>query len=385
MNKIFFDTTITGHHSEYIAHLVDYILKNPSEDNYVFVVPKDINQKFPHIIQNSKNSDKISWDFIENEEVASLQNLPLAKRSFKEYETMNRFALKHRADMVYLLYFNIFQLSLIFRRPPYNIAGILFLQFYRMEINSWKDKVKYYKKYLTTKLYSLNPSIKTIFILNDDKTVDYLNRKLSTGIFKMLPDPIPEYIEEKGFNVYDFYKIPKSKKILLHPGAIDPRKGTYEIIDSINYFEDEVSKQFVILIVGKAKKEIDEEIKMRLSNLKNKDFQIVYDNTFVSNERLKSLFMQSFGVLIPYKNTEASSGVLGHAIAAGKPVVVPNKGLIGEIVRENDAGVLIEEVDCVSIAESYLGLFNYQVDSNKFSEFLLNHTTEAFTNKIFSN
>lgn len=144
MINLIFDSVITGHHSEYISHLVNHIVENPSEKKYIFVVPKDINQKFPKIIENSRGHNNITWDFIEDEEAKYLQNLPIAKRSFKEYGVMNRFAVKHKVDMVFLLYFNIFQLSLIFKRPQYKIIGILFLQFYRMEINSWLDKLKYF-------------------------------------------------------------------------------------------------------------------------------------------------------------------------------------------------------------------------------------------------
>ncbi len=47
---------------------------------------------------------------------------------------------------------------------------------------------------------------------------------------------------------------------------------------------------------------------------------------------MKSYFEQTDYFLIPYKNVESSSGILGHAIAAGKPVIATDKGLIGDFV-----------------------------------------------------
>jgi glycosyltransferase involved in cell wall biosynthesis len=384
MTYIIYDSSITGHHSEYLSHVVDYIVSKPTIDNFVLVVPEEIQIKFPDIIKKSEHFFQIRWEYIKTEETDKLSRMSLVKRSFKEFKIVEFYAKKFNAHCVYLMYFNLFQLALVFKRPTFYISGILFLQFYRMEKDNWKEKIKYYRKYWTTKLYSRNPKIKNIFVLNDQKTVTFLNHEFNTKIFFMLPDPIPEYEEEKGFSLHEYYKICPQKKILLHPGAIDPRKGTYEIIDSIDLLSNQVTEEYAILIIGKAKIEVDQIIKAKISSLLNTKFTIIFDNTFVSNERLKSLFVQSFAVLMPYKNPEASSGILGHAAKAGKPVITTGKGLLKEIVEQNNMGVLIDDCYPYLIA-NVLNTNSLNFEMNKKDNFVAKHTSKIFTETLLWN
>jgi glycosyltransferase involved in cell wall biosynthesis len=200
----------------------------------------------------------------------------------------------------------------------------------------------------------------------------------------MLPDPIPVYKEEKSFDVYNYYNIPKNKKILLHPGSIDPRKGTYEIIDSIDFLKEKEINEYAILIVGKAKSDIENMIKLKLSILKNKHFTIVFDNTFVSNERLKSLFLQSYAVLMPYKNVEASSGIMGHATIVNKCVLAPDSGLIGEIIKKYKLGVLINKTAPLHIAKGIEELADYIIDETLSAKFASQHTVEVFSSSLLT-
>jgi glycosyltransferase involved in cell wall biosynthesis len=379
MLKIFFDSAITGHHTEYIAHLVTYITNDEKQlENYVFIVPEAIQEKFPEIVKLSKNSNKVSWEFIPNAKCDYLQNLPLYKRSFIELALVQEYATKFNTKEVFLLYFNIFQLALIFKRPSFEIKGILFLQFYRMQKNTALEKLKYYRKYWITKAYCLNPKIKKVYILNDTKTVSFLNTQFKTNKFQVLADPIPVYEEEHEFDAYKYYKIPRNKKILLHPGAIDPRKGTYEIIEAVDLLKDKETEEYAILIVGKAKADIERIVLEKITALKNKSFTIVFDNSFVSNDRLKSLFVQSFAVLMPYKNPEASSGILGHAVSSNKIVIAPKLGLIGDIIKEYKLGVLINIVCPDNLRKGIEKSHLFQTDKELNEDFIKIHLVENF-------
>lgn len=144
MTYIIYDSSITGHHSEYLSHVVDYIVSKPTIDNYVLVVPEEIQIKFPDIIKKSEHFFQIRWEYIKTEETDKLSRMSLVKRSFKEFKIVEFYAKKHNAHCVYLMYFNLFQLALVFKRPTFYISGILFLQFYRMEKDNWKVKIKKY-------------------------------------------------------------------------------------------------------------------------------------------------------------------------------------------------------------------------------------------------
>lgn len=383
-NKIIYDSIATGHHPEYIVHIVNYLMGLKTDDVYYFVLSADIKENCPEIFNKSKTSKHIVLEWIPTNELNKIKDISLAKRSFLELKLVEFYATKWNAVEVFLLYFNVFQLALIFRKPQFNIKGILFLQFLRMPKNGIKNKIKFYRKYAITKFYSKNSTVKSVFVLNDHKTVNQLNKDLGTNIFKMLPDPIPLYKEEKGFNVYNYYNIPKNKKILLHPGAINPRKGTYEIIEAIDQLTVDSIKDYAILIVGKAKPDIESEILNKIESLRNKNFQIIFDNSFVSNERLKSLFLQSKAVLMPYKNPEASSGILGHSILANKLVVAPNSGLIGEIVREKEIGIVIDNVTSKDIAKAIEKIETFKLNSSNAEAFVNSHSSIEFSKILLS-
>lgn len=378
MATLIYDSVITGHHSEYISHLVDYLVDNKTENKYVFVVPIEFKIKFPAIYNKSLNNTNITWDFIEDLSILN-NSKNLISKSLSEYKLMNEFALKYNVNRVLLMYFNIFQLALILKKPNYIISGILFLQFYRMDLKNWKEKLKYYRKYLTTKLYTSNKKIQTVFVLNDQKSVDFMNGQFKTNIFKMLPDPVPEWENENNFNVFEHYNIDKNKKIILHPGAISERKGTIELIDGFNSLDSQISKKYCLLIVGKASKEMDLLIKSKIS--KEDEKQIVFDNVFLANERLQSLFKASFTVAIPYKNPEASSGILGHSIKHNLPVIINSKGLLKELFDEYNYGVNVETVTKESIVDAIKQLENINLINNTFfnKNYIKIHSSNNFS------
>ncbi len=61
MKIIIYDIAITGHHSEYIGHLVNHIDKNPDGNEYFFVVHPNFPSKFPEISKIAIRTNGIKW------------------------------------------------------------------------------------------------------------------------------------------------------------------------------------------------------------------------------------------------------------------------------------------------------------------------------------
>jgi len=387
MKKLFYNLRLTGHHSEYVSHLIDYLYLNKDENTYIFVLHPEFSKKFPVIADKARQIANVKWILATFDEYESIGLGGMVKRTFSEYRLMDKYAVAHSVDFVCLLYFNIFQLACVFYRPSYKISGILFLQFFRMEKSGLKEKLKYYRKYLTTLGYSLNSKINCVFILNDKKGSEYLNKEFNTGIFKMLPDPIPELLPLEGFNIYEHYNIESGRKIFLHIGGLSDRKGTFEIIDAAQFISVKNQTNVAILLVGKAASDITEETILKKINFAEDktNVQVVWDNQFVSNSMMKSIFEQCSAVLIPYKNTEASSGILGHAVAANKYVIATGKGLIKELIEENNFGVLIDNVTPFEIASKMESFLPLQLNNHFSSQFLASHTPKEFAELIILN
>lgn len=384
MRKLFFDIQITGHHSEYIGHLVDYLfVNNDLTDEYFFVVHPDFLNQFAEISSKAQQLSNVTWIEITINEFKKSQQGGLIRNSFSIYKLMDSYAIRYKVNQVCVLYFNSFQIPFIIYRPKYVLSGILFLQFYRMSKSTIKDKLKYYRKYYITKLYSLNPQLKRVFILNDEKTAEYLNEEFNTTVFQMLPDPIPVLTPLAHFDIYEHYNIERTRKIFLHIGSLGDRKGTFEIIGAAKLIASETQKDVAILLVGKASERESELIYQNVEKAaEESNVTVLWDNQFVSSEMMKSLFDQCAAVLIPYKNAEASSGILGHAVVANKFVIATGKGLLKEMVENYNLGVVISEVSPKCVAEAIINSKYYAIDYAKFHSFKEKHKVNEFAQQI---
>lgn len=385
MKTLFFDIDNTGHHSEYLGHLVDHIPDNNNVDSYYFIVHPHFSILFPDISNKAKSKQNIIWVEITSSELEETRFGGIIKKSFSNFHLMKSYAELFNVDHVCLLYFNSFQFALIIFRTSFTISGILFLQFYRMSTKNLYDKLKYYRKYLTTKLYCFNSKITKIYVLNDQKTVDFFNNEFKKGLFEVLPDPIPNLIPLNNFNINKEFNVEDNRKIFLHIGALDSRKGSIEIIESISYLNKEIQKQLCFLYVGKAKEEFEKELLNKIKIYQTKScVQIIWINSFVSNEMMKSLFDNSYCVLMPYKNAEASSGILGHAAYAGKKVIGTNYGLLKDLIEDNNLGIVVDKVSPSLIADGIVKVFDFNLHATHAESFVSQHTVCNFSEIIFN-
>jgi glycosyltransferase involved in cell wall biosynthesis len=358
MNILVFDIHITGHHSEYISHFVDYLVTNKSKDNYYFIVHPSFCEKFPEIVATAHKVDYIHIVPIAQYAFLKMDSVNRIKRSINYFKLMNFYSIQYKVHLCYLLHMNVFQIALGLYKVPYKIRGILFMQFTNMKISSVKDYYYYLRRYFPMLLCIRNQKLDSVFLLNDSDSAVLLNDKFKKeAVFKYLPDPVPFVVSEKDFDLRTFYGIDKERKIFLHFGSLSERKGTLDILDSV-YFLQENQKTTTIVLAGKATDAFDAVLSEKISKIRKvTDVQVVWDNSFISNERVVALFNQCDAVLIPYKNAEASSGVLGHAIHSGKKVIGPSNGLIGKLIKNNDLGVCIDSINPEKIASALFSKF----------------------------
>lgn len=218
MKILIFDFEITGHHPEYIKHLVEYIQQTEDKSKeYFFVVHPEFCDRYPDIVDNEVGSG-INFISITNSELNDLTTLKTNHshttiKYFKLHDLLISYANRIEPDRCILMYFNYFIRPMIFHRTKFDIYGIYFSPFFRVYIeNGFSSKVSYLKGMILTFLYTRNSSIKKIFILNDQTVVSELNRRVKKNIFNYLPDPIPEIKKEDNFNIRKVYNISQSKK-----------------------------------------------------------------------------------------------------------------------------------------------------------------------------
>lgn len=74
---------------------------------------------------------------------------------------------------------------------------------------------------------------------------------------------------------------------------------------------------------------------------------------YIHSERLVNLFFSSINRWVSSHRFTLSSGVMLQALAAGKPVLVPNTGLLGERVRKNKIGMTYRYADLADLYQQW--------------------------------
>lgn len=385
MRTLFFDVEISGHHLEYISHLVEYLVLNKTEGYFYFIVHPNFNDYAKDILKKAATHSNIHFIPINETEYANINTKSVLVNSIKTYKLLNKYANSIEPRHVFLLYLNILIFALILHKSKYKISGILFSQYTRMQRNTMNNKLRYYRKHWQTKLLSKNKSIESIFILNDEMTCKYLNKSFNTKKFIMLPDPIQEIESTNEFNIVNEYNIQKHRKIYLHFGGLAERKGSLDILDSIQFINTETQSNICFIIAGKPDKEIQEKIQEKISFYqKNSNVQIIYIDQFIENKKMRALFDQCDFVLIPYKNIESSSGILGHAAVSQRPVIGNSNGLLGELISTFKLGYTLQIISPKSIGYKINETYNQiYIINNK--AYLQGRKPNDFSNIIFQN
>lgn len=357
MIKMLFETNLKGHRMEYIHHIYMGMVEHP-EDDYVIVVPGDFQQK--RNLYNWPSANHIRFIYMPNlskykEETGAF------RQSIRRVRYLRKYVKQEKVDAVFLNVLMAYIPAIGLLLPHgVSVSGIIYkIYLYRWKASSWKMRVQDVIKYLALR-YS--PCVKNIFILNDSPSAVYLNKLYRTDKFKFITDPYnaldytPRSVRaELGLNNDDM--------LFLHFGGLNRRKGTLDILEAIALLPEEKRRKSVFVFAGKVYEPIKEEFYSLLHNLPSDSRAIVYDR-FCPNEQLADLCSSSDYILMPYRSTSQSSGLLGYAAHFGTPVIGPNEGLIGKLIRKNHLGLQIMSNTPQNIADAICDAKPYSLQSD---------------------
>lgn len=220
----------------------------------------------------------------------------------------------------------------------------------------------------------------TVYILNDYSSARLLNQKFCCSKFSYLPDP---YVDVNVGDA-DFRKnngITPEQKLFIHFGTLSKRKGTIEILKSMQLLSDYEKDHYVFLFAGKVKPEIKREFYQIIEWLKIRKFNVFVFDEFCSFTFIGTICKACDAILIPYKNTAQSSGLLGYAAQFNKPLLAPSNGLIGKLVSEYKLGYLLDNLSPRAIADNLDKVVDFSVNGR---DYLEQHKVIFFTEKILN-
>ena len=334
MRTLIFDSSVTGHHLEYLHHYYMEAIGHTDEE-YVIMVPNDfIKVKKEYDWPYSSN---ISFFYIPEEDEILLKETNFYKLGWNTSKILQRAVRKIKPDRVLLTMLMQFIPFIIFLLPRnVRVRGIMY-KIYLYEVHRM-GKLRLAAERLRFWLAARSSKIEQIFVLNDEDSARTFNTLYSTSKFRSLPDPVPSVDFSKVKSVREELGVSPVEKLYLHFGGLDGRKGTIDILKSIIASKKGELKDSCFVFAGRINKNTLNDFYDLLSVAKEKTRILVFDQ-FCSYDFLWNLCYSCDVILMPYHLTSLSSGVLGYAAVFNKPVIGPDNGLIGNLIKKYELGI----------------------------------------------
>ena len=334
MRTLIFDSSVTGHHLEYLHHYYMEAIGHTDEE-YVIMVPNDfIKVKKEYDWPYSSN---ISFFYIPEEDEILLKETNFYKLGWNTSKILQRAVRKIKPDRVLLTMLMQFIPFIIFLLPRnVRVRGIMY-KIYLYEEHRM-GKLRLAAERLRFWLAARSSKIEKIFVLNDEDSARTFNTLYSTSKFRSLPDPVPSVDFSKVKSVREELGVSPVEKLYLHFGGLDGRKGTIDILKSIIASKKGELKDSCFVFAGRINKNTLNDFYDLLSVAKEKTRILVFDQ-FCSYDFLWNLCYSCDVILMPYHLTSLSSGILGYAAVFNKPVIGPDNGLIGNLIKKYELGI----------------------------------------------
>lgn len=374
MRILIFDWSVTGHHLEYLHHLYVGATNDP-ENKYIFFVPTAFQDVKNKLIWRPAENVNFQYLSDKEQELCDIPNLLIS--AWYKSIIVRRAVQKSHIDCVWsIMLMQLMPFLPLLLPRKVKVSGILYrIYFYEgtsiRGIRLWVEKLRY-------RLMVSSKNMTHIFVLNDQQATEKLNAIYHTSKFGYIPDPIPEIDDSQVHNIRKDLGIVSNEMLYLHFGGLDRRKGTLEILKAISMMSAEELEGKAFIFAGKIKESIKNEFYTLMESAESKAHIVVYDE-FCSYEHLNNLCYSCDCILIPYQNTNQSSGVIGFASYFSKPVIGPKQGLLGRLIKEYHLGETYNDMSAEGIKKVLCTGWIGQ-SSN---EYALTHTVSAF-NQSFS-
>lgn len=339
-SKLIFTSSITGHHLEFVHHAYEEACKD-RENTYVFALP----QEFYEV------KELFEWGEAENVQIVtfdatSTKGVGLGKHLIAEAQIIRNLVKSYQiTEVIMVVLMRSIPFLPFFLPRGVKISGVLYyIYIYEWKRMRWSLKLGNALKYVMMTKFGCYDRL---LVLNDSSATNVLNRVWHTDRFAMLPDPFMPIPTEDIRDLREELHIPANKKIILHAGTLTGRKGTMDVLRMIAQTDEGVLAGCCFIFAGKLYDGIKERF-LKEVEVQSKRAQIIVRDEFMEYGTLASMIHTADWVLQPYHETNQSSGIIGYCAQLGTPVIVPDNGLIGKLVKRNQIGSTLSSFDSVN-------------------------------------
>jgi glycosyltransferase involved in cell wall biosynthesis len=320
-----------------------------------------VHPKFDHyapevVALASQHPSRVAIHPLTETEFAATETDTILRRAIAGWEAIEERGRRFDIDHCVVMEMNAYQPVLGLpraREGSFQTSGILFFPYCRIPSDGlalsdrvWAS-VERFRKYCQMRWVISNPNVETIFVLNDEWGADQMNDDVGRDVFHPLPDPVPPSPDtpapEDEIEWSNTWWTEAHMHFLLF-GSLRRHKGVEQTIEAFGRLPEQAASQMALHLLGQPREELEGELSRLTDALKDRqpDLTVHLESRFLSDTELDLALQQSHVVLAPYQRTEGSSGVIGHAAKHGCPVIGPQTGLIGSLIRDYDLGLTID-------------------------------------------
>jgi len=372
---LIFEPLSGGHRSGYIRWLADSITGNPPVGcHFIFVTDPGVDVPSAAPLSSHKISPELARQ-LKSSGPARLRGLLRA--------LFDECVAQHSPDHALILELTRLELSFALRGAPCPVSAILFVQYPELARG-----LKFFFKDWKTALLLRRAPVKNLFLLNGEESCRYLTGRFGArSRFIPVPDPVPEITAEASCSIRREYQIGDGQTAFLFFGAVSPRKGADVLLEALHLLPPEAAAKSVFLFCGEPERGYRQTFAQAVARLRaaRSDITLNIEDRFVSDQRMMALFEQSNVVLMPYTRPEYSSGILALAAKARTPVIGPDSGLLGRLIRQNGLGAVCS-VQPETVVESIISATRHPpaVDESLRDAFVRKSRPELFARTILT-
>lgn len=372
-----FEPEISGHHLEYLNHIYTGAGEKANEE-FIFIVHPEFR----------KYKDYLSWPDFKNVRIDTIGTDQLTGKegnkyfsAFRRNQLLRKFISVYNPSHVFLITLMHFMPFLpLFLSRRLKVSGII----YNIWLRSYKHDSRL-KRVLDTLKYLILVNFRIfdrIYILADPASARLLNRIYKTSRFRYLPDPFMPVTPNNVMDIRQKLEIDPGNKIFLHFGSLSERKGTLDILEALEDIKASELSKATFIFAGNLNYDIETVFRKKADALANKVQIKVYEG-FCRYEFLGDLCSVSDYLLLPYRYCSSSSGLLGFAAQYNVPVIGPDKGLLGALIRAYKLGCVYNVNDPLKLSpvlEKHINDPSIKIDGRRY---LRENNIINFQNKIF--
>lgn len=393
---IIFERNMIGHYPDHIRGLLEYRLRTDRGGELILVVPSEFQNRHPdvHALAVQAMNHGVRCVPIAESDYDSIKRTPAPLQPWIIWKCIKKYARRVKADSIFLLSIDSFQLPLLLERePPCSVSGIYFrptfhYSTYKLTSGGISEQVVACSKARVIRRLLEQPWIQRVLTL-DALAAAYMREEWGSSKVEPLAEPLRAFDASWGRPyARSAVGVQSERTALLLFGALTERKGLLAVLGALTVLSDELASKTCLLLTGWLEPRLRTRTAKAVEILRSRGMQVVCRWSYVGESDLNVLMSAADIVLAPYLRHKGSSGVLVRSAAAGRPVLGSSYGLLGWMIRKHRLGVAVNTESVRDLAEglryAICGGLLAHLDLGTAEAFARSNSVDAFAEAVFS-